>query len=266
MAQRRALAGAFALYLFTLSAPVFAESEKDATEAAAAERTSAEDEHRPNLVRQIGIDFKNVFTTKENLWIVGAGAGASLLTHPFDSGIPESRFNSELFEGGLLDETFEPGATVGGALFQGGAAAATFALGKVFDQPELASVGRDLIRAQIVTQGLTQALKLSVGRTRPDGSSRTSFPSGHTSATFASATVLERHYGWKVGIPAYAVAGWVAASRLSENKHYLSDVIFGAALGIVGGRTVTFGVRGKDFALSPMIVPGGAGVQISLVR
>ena len=57
------------------------------------------------------------------------------------------------------------------------------------------------------------------------------FPSGHASTTFASASVLEAHFGWKFGVPAYAFATYVAASRLHENRHYLSDVVFGGAIG-----------------------------------
>ena len=96
-------------------------------------------------------------------------------------------------------------------------------------------------RPQIVTSIVTHGLKIGVGRTRPNDG-RSSFPSGHSSATFANATVLQRHFGWKVGIPAYAFATYIAASRLPSNSHYLSDVIFGAALGITaGGRTVTVG-------------------------
>ena len=277
MVSKQTILGAFALCFLALPAaraddetpltPPQAEENEAARSASASEQPGAPiDEARPNFIKQIGLDFKTVFTTKENLWIIGAGAGAALLARPFEGSIPQSRFNTELFEGGKLDATFEPGAAIGGTLFQVGGAAASFAIGKVTKNAELESVGRDLIRAQIVTQGLTQAIKFSVGRTRPDGSSQTSFPSGHSATTFATATVLQRHYGWKAGVPAYAVAGYVAASRLADNKHYLSDVLFGAALGIVGGRAVTLNIRGSEFALSPMFVPGGAGVQISLVH
>ena len=127
-------------------------------------------------------------------------------------------------------------------------------------------MGRDLVRAQLLAQGVTQALKYSVRRMRPDGSSQASFPSGHASGSFASASVLQRHFGWKVGGPAYAVASWVAASRLNENKHHLSDVIFGAAIGLAGGRTVTFERGRTRFEIAPMLAPGGAGVQLSLDR
>jgi membrane-associated phospholipid phosphatase len=247
--------------------------------AALAEETKAEkkplapatplgpvDKNTPKLFHQIGLDFKNVFTTKENLWILGAGAGASLLAHPYDEGIVNSRFNRELYEGGALDASFESGKVLGGTLFQVGAAFTTYAIGKASSDPELTSLGRDLVRAQIVTQGLTQAVKLAVQRPRPDGSDSFSFPSGHSSSAFATATVLQRHYGWKVGAPAYGFAGYVAASRLSENKHHLSDVIFGATIGILVGRTVTFGVGDSRFVLSPMVVPRGAGVQLSLLH
>jgi membrane-associated phospholipid phosphatase len=225
-----------------------------------------DDAKQPKLVKQIGLDFKNLFTTKENLWIVSAGAGAALLARPVDNPIAHSGFNSETSDGSGLDPVFDPGGVAGGGLFQVGTAVATFAVGKVSSDPGIESLGRDLVRAQIVTQSLTTALKYTVSRTRPDGSSTLSFPSGHTSGAFATATVLERHYGWKVGVPAYLFAGYVGASRINENKHYLSDVIFGATLGILGGRTVTLGLGDKRFSLSPMIVPGGAGVQLTLLH
>ncbi len=220
----------------------------------------------PNLLKQIGLDFRNVFTTKENLIIVGAGLGAAWAASSYDERIPTSRFNSELYEDTPQDHVFESGQIMGGALVQVGGAFAAFGLGKLTKNADIESLGRDLVRAQVLTQTLTQAIKFSVGRTRPDQSSNHSFPSGHASGTFATATVLQRRYGWKVGIPAYGIAAYVAASRLSENKHYLSDVIFGAAIGIMGGRTVTVGRGRVRFALSPMIPPGGGiGIQATLL-
>jgi hypothetical protein len=111
----------------------------------------------------------------------------------------------------------------------------------------------------LITQGLTQAVKMSVNRTRPDGAEL--IPSGHTSTTFASATVLQRRFGWKAGLPAYGFATYVAASRVQVKRHFLSDVAFGAALGIVVGRSVTIG-RGDARFVEPMAAPGGAGVQL----
>ncbi len=91
----------------------------------------------------------------------------------------------------------------------------------------------------------------------------------HRSSPVASETPTKflwvNGYGWKVGAPAYAVAGYVAGSRLSENKHYLSDVIFGAAVGIMVGRTVTIDLAEARFAVSPLLTPGelpSEGVEI----
>ena len=115
-----------------------------------------------------------------------------------------------------------------------------------------------------MSQALTAAIKVSVQRDRPDGTEY-SFPSGHTSVTFASATVLQRHFGPKVGIPAYGLATFVAASRINEKRHFLSDVAFGAAIGILSGRTVTIGSGDKRFAVTPMAAPNGVGVSLNWI-
>jgi membrane-associated phospholipid phosphatase len=77
--------------------------------------------------------------------------------------------------------------------------------------------------------------------------------------------VLQRHLGWKAGIPAYAVASYVAASRIQGQRHYFSDVAFGAAVGMVAGRTVTIGRGDARFAVSPAAAPGGAAVNFTWV-
>ena len=99
-------------------------------------------------------------------------------------------------------------------------------------------------------------------RERPDGSNTQSFPSGHSASAFATAGVLQRHYGWKVGVPAAVVAAYVATARVHDNKHYLSDVIFGAALGIAGERTVTLHAGRYGMALAPIAGGGRTGVLV----
>ena len=59
-----------------------------------------------------------------------------------------------------------------------------------------------------------------------------SFPSGHTSSSFAAATALSSH-GRSWGIPAYILAVLIAFSRLYLYVHFPSDVIAGAAVGII---------------------------------
>ncbi len=109
----------------------------------------------------------------------------------------------------------------------------------------------------------TIGLKQVVRRDRPEGTGF-SFPSGHTATAFASATVLQRRFGWKAGIPAYGIATYVAASRVEMQRHYLSDVAFGAALGIVAGRTVGIG-HGHSLMVTPLAVPRGGGVGFSVL-
>src|SRR5205823_4074799 len=112
-----------------------------------------------------------------------------------------------------------------------GSASVVYAFGRIKDEPKVSHVGMDLIRAIAIEEGLTQTLKYTTRRERPDGSGPTSFPSGHAAGTFAFATALERHLGWKFAGPAYVFASYVAVSRLPANRHWLSDAVFGAAVG-----------------------------------
>ena len=75
--------------------------------------------------------------------------------------------------------------------------------------------------------------------------------------------MLQRNLGWKAGAAAYGVAAYVAASRVQEKRHFLSDVIFGATLGIVAGRAVTIGSGEHRLAVAPMATPGGGGVSFT---
>src|SRR5262249_55130655 len=135
---------------------------------------------------------------------------------------------------------FEAGATLGDGLEQGAFALGTYIVGRAAHSPRVTLFGADLVDAQIVNGVLTQGLKAAVDRKRPTGSSH-SFPSGHTSATLATAAVVQQHFGWKVAAPFYALGGYVSISRMVDNQHFASDVIFGAALGIVSGRAASFG-------------------------
>ncbi len=80
----------------------------------------------------------------------------------------------------------------------------------------------------------TQGLKYAVDRTRPDADNH-SFPSGHTATAFLFATMLHKEYScrspyWSIG--GYWLSTLIAYSRLMNNRHWLTDVATGAALGI----------------------------------
>ena len=211
-----------------------------------------------SLFTDLGQDVRRL-PSRNTALILGLAAGLSAAVHSQDQSLTRRANRSA-----TLDSVFEIGAVGGGGIVQVGGAFGAYALGRALDNPRVATVGADLVRAQLMTAVFTQSLKLAVGRRRPDGT-RFSFPSGHTSSTFATATVLQRHFGWKVGVPAYAFASYVAGSRLQENRHYASDVMVGAALGIVSGRAVTVGRGRATFAVSPFAAHGGGGIGFSLV-
>ena len=210
-----------------------------------------------SLFLDLGNDFKHL-PSRETALILGVAGGLSLAAQREDADITRSFSGSE-----TIEEVLEPGEFGGGAL-QIAAAAGTYALGRGFHNPHISLVGADLIRSQIVNGALTQAIKLAVDRQRPDGR-RYSFPSGHVSSSMATAAVLQRHFGWRLGIPAYALAGMVGGSRLQLNRHYLSDEIFGAAIGLVAGRTTTIGRGRANFAITPFADNGTAGIGFVLV-
>lgn len=197
--------------------------------------------------------------SKDTGIVLGLGGALALAVSPADH-----RITADASRPGALEETLDSGALVGGDLVQVGGALGTYLIGRIAGHSPVQHLGADLVRAQAVSGVLTQGLKLAVGRTRPDGSSF-SFPSGHSSATFATAEVLRAHFGWGVGIPAYATASYVAASRLTENRHYASDVIFGAAIGMVSARTVMIGHGSTRFTLTPAPTRGGAALLFTHV-
>ena len=205
--------------------------------------------------------FKDLVTdvthlpSRENLLWVGVGAGLALAVHPADESA-----NRYLVGNQTAERIFRPGAAIGSLPAVLGTAVVVYAAGRAKDKPKVSHVGMDLIQAIVVSEGVTQGLKLATRRERPDLSARSSFPSGHAADTFAFATALERHLGWRGALPAYALASYVAASRLPANRHWLSDVMFGAAVGIVAGRTVTSQETHK-YPVTIVHVPGGAAVM-----
>jgi membrane-associated phospholipid phosphatase len=160
---------------------------------------------------------------------------------------------------------FQAGNVIGSFAFQVGAGAATYAIAKVGNNQRAANVGRDIVRAQLLSQLMVQGLKFTVQRERPDGSNSQSFPSGHSSSAFATATVLHRHYGWKIGVPAYALGSYVALARMSWNRHHATDVVMGAGFGIAAARTVTMTVGDAKFNLGVQPQTGGASVNFTKI-
>jgi membrane-associated phospholipid phosphatase len=205
------------------------------------------------MAKQLVTDVK-LLPSKENLMWAVIGGGLALAVHPADDNV-----NRALVGDTTAEKVFKPGQVIGSLGTLMGTSVAVYAVGRIRDQPRASHVGMDLIRSLAIAEGLTQTLKYTTRRERPDGSGATSFPSGHAADTFAFATALERHLGWRFAVPAYVLASYVGISRLPANRHWLSDTVFGAAVGIIAGRTVTTPDRDK-YPIAIVPLTGGVGV------
>lgn len=144
----------------------------------------------------------------------------------------------------------------------------TIATGLIAGDARITRSG-ERITAGLLLAGVTSsALKLAVGRRRPDGggggaykfhpfSGNDAWPSGHTTMAFAlAAGVSDELHSPPVTIALYGAATMTAWSRLNDNRHWLSDVLAGAAVGITSAKLMNghwrvFGITGPRFLLGP---------------
>ncbi len=156
----------------------------------------------------------------------------------------------------------------GEAQFQIPALLLLYSYSKYQKNDHLHDVSVSLLSAYTMTALSTVAIKAIANTERPSdrwSNGQYGFPSFHTSTNFAMAAVIEEYYGLRAGIPAYALAGLVGWSRIDERDHDLSDVVFGAALGYVIGKSIAGKHRlgNSDLQISPYYHPisGTSGIQ-----
>jgi membrane-associated phospholipid phosphatase len=149
-----------------------------------------------------------------------------------------SLLDDDIHESAAKDSLGDAGDTLGGPVVSLSVATALFIGGRFANEGRFRAMTYDLGVGTLVNAGYTEIIKVAVGRERPDQSDNKSFPSGHTSHSFMVATIARKHYGWKLGAPMYAIAGFIGYSRLNKDKHWFSDVLAGATLGYISGITV----------------------------
>ncbi|WP_442591282.1 phosphatase PAP2 family protein [Pedobacter sp. AW31-3R] len=124
--------------------------------------------------------------------------------------------------------------------------------------------------------GATTAVKRLANRDRPDGSNNYSFPSGHTANAFAAAEFLNREYRdvspW-IGYAGYTVATATGVLRMYNNKHWLSDVVAGAGVGIASTKIayliyphlkkLVMGKQSLHYSLLPTYQQRAAGIAFN---
>lgn len=133
------------------------------------------------------------------------------------------------------------------------------------------------VTAYAVMAVVVNTMKYSFRHPRPDSGARNSFPSGHSATVFTGAELMRIEYGNGIGLASYAVAVTVGALRIYNDRHWITDVFGGAAIGILSARIgywllpferKLFGLDKKktsvqDVAILPMI-GNTTGVSLSL--
>ncbi len=208
-------------------------------------------------------DAKSVLTWK-NLAIIGVAAGASVAIHQdwddkvrdYTAEHPGRWGNAGKGIGYLGDFTVQIPVLAGLYSYS------------LWDQnPHLHDLSGTLISAYAVTTTTTTLIKVAVDTERPSdrfNGGRYGFPSYHTSSSFALASVMDVYYGPRAGIPAYLLAGIIGWTRIDERDHDLSDVVFGAVLGTVIGRTIARRHFERGWELSPFYDPVDGTTGLSL--
>jgi hypothetical protein len=128
------------------------------------------------------------------------------------------------------------------------------------ENEELHDLSRAMISAYTLTGLSTLVVKGIADTDRPSpkwNDGNFGFPSFHTSSSFSIASVVEEYHGMKTALPVYALAGLIGWSRIDERDHDLSDVVFGAALGYIIGKSVARNHKAREsqFRFTPYSHP-----------
>ena len=205
----------------------------------------------------------------EVLAVVGGVAAVSALDEPVQRWSQEHRSNTS-------DEIARVFRSGGEPLVYATVSLGTLGAGIVLGDADVQRAGGRLVASVAVSAALSETLKRVAGRSRPNEgvgafhfnpftslddsagmSTRSSLPSGHTTAAFAVATSLaEDFHDPYVSIVLYTLAGGTAFSRVNDNRHWLSDTVLGAALGVTTAKLVSghwriFGLRPPHFLVTP---------------
>jgi len=210
--------------------------------------------------------LKDTFSANDNVTALLLAGAASIAMHNSDA-------DNKIFawtERHRLFHSFTDRSlkTIGNPGFHFAAAGIWYGLAVDNDDELNKSRSWTMLKALSTTGVSTAALKAVRNNENPNGKDW-AWPSGHTSSSFAAASVLDEFYGQKVGIPAYTVAALVGYRMADSGDHWASDVVFGATLGWVAGRTIA----GKDkpfeiagFKILPFTANNNESAGINLLK
>lgn len=130
-----------------------------------------------------------------------------------------------------------------------------------------------MVKAEFLMGVIVHGMKKTIRIERPTGGGMNTMPSGHTAQAFVAATILDMEYRdaspW-ISVGGYAVATTTAIGRMVNNKHWISDVLIGAGIGIFSAKVVYYTHKyrwGKknNIVILPAIYKNGGGVSFSMI-
>jgi membrane-associated phospholipid phosphatase len=225
---------------------------------AVAQNTATQDSYVKTIGNDLSLSWKDAgtffaspahFSTTD--WLITGGVLSATAASMFlDNDV--RTWSQHWHTGQTSDNVFTVGRVYGevysAAILGGG----LYAGGLVSRNADVRSTGRDIYEAVLFGGIITTVTKTLVGRSRPYtnegptdyrglqfGTDHTSFPSGHSTVAFAISAVLASHVKetW-FSIFIYSLSSLTAASRIYLDKHWLSDVVLGSAIGYVAGQAV----------------------------
>ena len=178
-----------------------------------------------------------------------------------------------------VHRTADAAARLGDLRYLGPALLASYAIGRATRLPGMSSASARIGFSVLSAGAACGALKIATGRARPDShpgesgdfspfSGNDAFPSGHTTVafSFASALTQETNAAWVpwVAYPAAAAVGW---ARVVQDRHWLSDVVAGAALGTWAGREIDLRLQRRQkpgVNASPLVRLSGRRARVGI--
>lgn len=140
-----------------------------------------------------------------------------------------------------------------------------FINGTYGESEESLRASEHMFKASFYTLVVTASLKTVIQEKRPGyPEDRSSFPSGHSSMSFAFASVVAARHGWAYGSLAYGAATYISVSRINDDWHYLHDVLMGMGIGASYGWGLQYAYdEGLPFQFALIPLPGGGNFSIS---
>ncbi len=213
-------------------------------------------------------DSVDTFTEPNNIWLLSMAGAASIVMH--NSGADDD-IQRSIEEHRAIDGFFSESLNaVGNPGTHFAATGLWYALSVQNNDTLNEERAWTMMTALAINGVVTVGLKAARNNENPNGDSW-AWPSGHTSSSFTVAAVLDEYYGPKVGIPAYVGATFVAYRMVEEGDHWMSDAVFGAALGwavghSVAGKHMDMEIAGFDIVPMPPTTLGEPTVGLSLVK